>query len=66
MVASVFGSSGQQIVKVGNQFKVMCLAVQPDNPEVFLCGGYSAEVKAWDARTCKVSCIINTLFSPAL
>ncbi|XP_014065448.1 WD repeat-containing protein 25 isoform X4 [Salmo salar] len=46
--------TGQQIVKVGNQFKVMCLAVQPDNPEVFLCGGYSAEVKAWDARTCKV------------
>lgn len=52
-----FGSLGQQIVKVGNQFKVMCLAVQPNDPEVFLCGGYSAEVKAWDARTCKVSCI---------
>ncbi|XP_029569919.1 WD repeat-containing protein 25 isoform X1 [Salmo trutta] len=46
--------TGQQIVKVGNQFKVMCLAVQPDDPEVFLCGGYSTEVKAWDARTCKV------------
>ncbi|XP_041711509.2 WD repeat-containing protein 25 isoform X2 [Coregonus clupeaformis] len=46
--------TGQQIVKVGNQFKVMCLAVQPNDPEVFLCGGYSAEVKAWDARTCKV------------
>ncbi|XP_071183139.1 WD repeat-containing protein 25 isoform X1 [Salvelinus alpinus] len=46
--------TGQQIVKVGNQFKVMCLAVQPDDPEVFLCGGYSSEVKAWDARTCKV------------
>lgn len=54
MVVSVFASSGQQIVKVGNQFKVMCLAVQPNDPEVFLCGGYSAEVKAWDARTCKV------------
>ncbi|XP_010877834.2 WD repeat-containing protein 25 [Esox lucius] len=46
--------TGQPIAKVGNQFKVMCLAIQPDNPEVFLCGGYSAEVKAWDSRTCKV------------
>ncbi|KAL0969608.1 hypothetical protein UPYG_G00229740 [Umbra pygmaea] len=46
--------TGQQIVKVGNEFKVMCLAVHPSDPEVFLCGGYSTEVKAWDIRTCKV------------
>uniref|UniRef100_A0A8C7DCX0 Uncharacterized protein n=1 Tax=Oncorhynchus kisutch TaxID=8019 RepID=A0A8C7DCX0_ONCKI len=25
----------------------------PNDPEVFLSGGYSAEVKAWDAHTCK-------------
>ncbi|KAJ7989264.1 hypothetical protein DPEC_G00317680 [Dallia pectoralis] len=46
--------TGQLIVKAENQFKVMCLAMQPENPEVFLCGGYSSEVKAWDCRTCKV------------
>uniref|UniRef100_A0A8C7PIV5 Uncharacterized protein n=1 Tax=Oncorhynchus mykiss TaxID=8022 RepID=A0A8C7PIV5_ONCMY len=26
---------------------------RPNDPEVFLSGGYSAEVKAWDAHTCK-------------
>ncbi|KAF7652904.1 hypothetical protein LDENG_00090930 [Lucifuga dentata] len=46
--------TGQEIVKVDNQFKVMCVVLQPSNPEVFLCGGYSSSVKAWDSRSCKV------------
>ncbi|KAM3871226.1 LOW QUALITY PROTEIN: WD repeat-containing protein 25 [Diretmus argenteus] len=46
--------TGQQIVKVDNQFKVMCVAFQPSDQEVFLCGGYSSVVKAWDSRICKV------------
>lgn len=46
--------TGQQIVKVDNQFKVMCVALQPSNPEVFLCGGYSSLIQAWDSRSCKV------------
>ncbi|XP_063039517.1 WD repeat-containing protein 25 isoform X2 [Engraulis encrasicolus] len=46
--------TGSEIVKVGNQFKVTCLAVQPADPEVFLCGGFSPEVKAWDARSSKM------------
>ncbi|XP_018619592.1 WD repeat-containing protein 25 [Scleropages formosus] len=47
--------TGQQIVKMRNQFKVTCLAVQPSDPSVFLCGGFSPEVKAWDTRACKVA-----------
>lgn len=46
--------TGQQVIKVGTQFWVMCLAIQPTDPSVFLCGGYSPEVKAWDSRTGKV------------
>uniref|UniRef100_A0A3P8TM20 WD repeat domain 25 n=1 Tax=Amphiprion percula TaxID=161767 RepID=A0A3P8TM20_AMPPE len=46
--------TGQQAVKLDNQFKVMCVALHPSNPEVFLCGGYSSAVKAWDSRSCKV------------
>ncbi|KAL4613117.1 WD repeat-containing protein 25 [Arapaima gigas] len=46
--------TGQQIVKMRNQFKVTCLAIHPNDPNVVLCGGFSSEVKAWDTRTCKV------------
>uniref|UniRef100_UPI0037E87D1F WD repeat-containing protein 25 n=1 Tax=Semicossyphus pulcher TaxID=241346 RepID=UPI0037E87D1F len=46
--------TGQQVVKLDNQFKAMCVVLHPSNPEVFLCGGYSSAVKAWDSRSCKV------------
>lgn len=46
--------TGQRIVKLDNQFKVICAALHPSNPEVFLCGGYSSVVKAWDSRSCKM------------
>ncbi|KAJ8288787.1 hypothetical protein COCON_G00014460 [Conger conger] len=46
--------TGQKVVAVNNQCKVTCLALQPSDPHVFLCGGFSPEVKAWDTRTCKV------------
>ncbi|XP_034713831.1 WD repeat-containing protein 25 [Etheostoma cragini] len=46
--------TGQQVVKLDNQFKVMCVVLHPSNPDVFLCGGYSSVVKAWDSRSCKV------------
>ncbi|KAJ8341646.1 hypothetical protein SKAU_G00339370 [Synaphobranchus kaupii] len=45
--------TGQEVVGMNNQFKVTCLALQPSDPHVFLCGGFSPEVKAWDTRTCK-------------
>ncbi|XP_036398586.1 WD repeat-containing protein 25 [Megalops cyprinoides] len=46
--------TSQQVFKVESQFKVTCLALQPSDPHVFLCGGFSPEVKAWDTRTSKV------------
>ncbi|XP_049595520.1 WD repeat-containing protein 25 isoform X1 [Syngnathus scovelli] len=46
--------TGQRIIKADNQFKVMCVVSHPANSEVFLCGGYSSTVNAWDARCCKV------------
>ncbi|GAA6213453.1 WD repeat-containing protein 25-like [Lates japonicus] len=46
--------TGQQIAKLDNQFKVMCAVLHPSNPDVFLCGGYSSVVKAWDSRSCKM------------
>ncbi|XP_056152194.1 WD repeat-containing protein 25 isoform X2 [Lampris incognitus] len=46
--------TGQQIVKLDNQFKLMCVALHPTDRDVFLCGGYSSVVNAWDSRNCKV------------
>lgn len=46
--------TGQLIVKADNQFKIMCVVLHPSSPDVFLCGGYSSVVKAWDSRCCKV------------
>lgn len=46
--------TSQVVARVDNQFKVTCLAVQPSDPTLFLCGGFSSEVKAWDSRTCKM------------
>ncbi|XP_062296292.1 WD repeat-containing protein 25 [Scomber scombrus] len=46
--------TGQQVVKLDNGFKVMCLALHPSNPEIFLTGGYSSTVKAWDSRSSKM------------
>ncbi|XP_061699203.1 WD repeat-containing protein 25 [Syngnathoides biaculeatus] len=46
--------TGHAIVKADNRFKLMCAVSHPANPEVFLCGGYSSMVNAWDSRCCKV------------
>nr|XP_055027403.1 WD repeat-containing protein 25 isoform X1 [Misgurnus anguillicaudatus] len=46
--------TGKTVVKVENEFKVGCVAPRPCDPDVFLCGGFSSEVKAWDVRSCKV------------
>ncbi|KAM7403191.1 hypothetical protein PAMA_003897 [Pampus argenteus] len=46
--------TGQQVVKLDNQFKVMCVVPHPSSPEIFLTGGHSSTVKAWDSRSCKV------------
>ncbi|XP_035024245.2 WD repeat-containing protein 25 [Hippoglossus stenolepis] len=46
--------TGQQKVKFDNQFKVMCAVLHPSSPDVFLCGGHSSVVKAWDSRSSKM------------
>ncbi|KAM9777879.1 WD repeat-containing protein 25 [Neosynchiropus ocellatus] len=46
--------TGQQIVKLDNQFKVMCVSLHPGTPSVVVCGGYSPSVQAWDSRCNKV------------
>ncbi|XP_043088263.1 WD repeat-containing protein 25 [Puntigrus tetrazona] len=45
--------TGKTISRVENGFKVCCVAPRPSDPDVFLCGGFSPEVRAWDARCCK-------------
>ncbi|CAN9502053.1 unnamed protein product [Ophioblennius macclurei] len=46
--------TGQPAVNVDTTFRVMCVAALPSHPEVFLCGGHSPAIKAWDSRCCKV------------
>lgn len=46
--------TAQPVVKLDAQFRLTCVAVHPSQPEVFLCGGYSPVVKAWDTRSAKV------------
>ncbi|RXM93066.1 WD repeat-containing protein 25 [Acipenser ruthenus] len=46
--------TGQRLAELRNEFRVCCLALQPRDPHVFLCGGFSSEVKAWDCRSCQV------------
>lgn len=50
--------TGKTVVKMENEFKVGCVTPRPCDPDVFLCGGFSSEVKAWDVRSGKVSLII--------
>ncbi|KAF4101802.1 WD repeat-containing protein 25 [Onychostoma macrolepis] len=45
--------TGKTIAQMENGFKVCCVAPRPSDPDVFLCGGFSPEVRAWDARCCK-------------
>ncbi|MGH0182502.1 UNVERIFIED_CONTAM: hypothetical protein FKN15_027244 [Acipenser sinensis] len=47
--------TGQRLAELRNEFRVCCLALQPRDPHVFLCGGFSSEVKAWDCRSCQVN-----------
>ncbi|XP_069772535.1 WD repeat-containing protein 25 [Narcine bancroftii] len=46
--------TGKQIISVCNHFQITCLAFSPTNQNIFLSGGFSPTVKAWDTRSCKV------------
>ncbi|XP_038599758.1 WD repeat-containing protein 25 [Tachyglossus aculeatus] len=46
--------TGTQLFSSKNEFQVGTLKFHPNEPNIFLCGGFSPEVKAWDMRNCKV------------
>ncbi|XP_009557446.2 WD repeat-containing protein 25 [Cuculus canorus] len=46
--------TGKQIFSIKNEFRISALKFHPAESNVFLCGGFSPEVKAWDIRTSKV------------
>ncbi|XP_028920062.1 WD repeat-containing protein 25 [Ornithorhynchus anatinus] len=46
--------TGTQLFSSKNEFRVSTLKFHPSEPNIFLCGGFSPEVKAWDMRNCKV------------
>ncbi|XP_042193954.1 WD repeat-containing protein 25 isoform X2 [Callorhinchus milii] len=46
--------TGKQIVSLRNECQITCLAFNPVNQSIFLSGGFSSTVKAWDTRNCKV------------
>ncbi|XP_013912522.1 PREDICTED: WD repeat-containing protein 25 isoform X1 [Thamnophis sirtalis] len=46
--------TGTQLFSSKNEFRISTLTFHPLDPNVFLCGGFSPEVKAWDIRSSKV------------
>ncbi|ETE64740.1 WD repeat-containing protein 25, partial [Ophiophagus hannah] len=45
--------TGTQLFSSRNEFRISTLTFHPLDPNVFLCGGFSPEVKAWDIRSSK-------------
>ncbi|XP_051478055.1 WD repeat-containing protein 25 [Apus apus] len=46
--------TGKQIFSSKNDFRISALKFHPTESNIFICGGFSPEVKAWDIRTSKV------------
>ncbi|XP_010173053.1 WD repeat-containing protein 25-like [Antrostomus carolinensis] len=46
--------TGKQIFSSKTEFKISTLRFHPTESNIFICGGFSPEVKAWDIRTSKV------------
>lgn len=46
--------TGTQVFSGHSDFRVTTLKFHPKDHNVFLCGGFSSEIKAWDMRTGKV------------
>ncbi|XP_020862998.1 WD repeat-containing protein 25 [Phascolarctos cinereus] len=46
--------TGTQLLSCKNEFRISTVKFNPNEPNVFLCGGFSPEIKAWDMRSCKV------------
>ncbi|XP_026705302.1 WD repeat-containing protein 25 isoform X2 [Athene cunicularia] len=46
--------TGKQIFSSKNEFRISALKFHPTESNIFICGGFSSEVKAWDIRTSKL------------
>ncbi|XP_043839550.1 WD repeat-containing protein 25 [Dromiciops gliroides] len=46
--------TGMQLFSCKNEFRISTVKFNPNEPHIFLCGGFSPEIKAWDTRSCKV------------
>ncbi|XP_057274923.1 WD repeat-containing protein 25 isoform X1 [Pezoporus wallicus] len=46
--------TGKQIFSSKNEFRISALKFHPTDSNIFICGGFSPEVKSWDIRTSKV------------
>ncbi|XP_073205748.1 WD repeat-containing protein 25 isoform X1 [Lepidochelys kempii] len=46
--------TGTQVFSSNNEFRISTLKFHLSEPNIFICGGFSPEVKAWDIRNCKV------------
>ncbi|XP_055969662.1 WD repeat-containing protein 25 [Sorex fumeus] len=46
--------TGAQLLTGRSDFRVTALKFHPKEPSVFVCGGFSSEIKAWDVRIGKV------------
>ncbi|XP_025050559.1 WD repeat-containing protein 25-like [Alligator sinensis] len=45
---------GAQVFTSKNEYRISTLKFHPSDPNIFICGGFGPEVKAWDIRNCKV------------
>ncbi|XP_065541368.1 WD repeat-containing protein 25 isoform X1 [Lathamus discolor] len=46
--------TGKQIFSSKNEFRISTVKFHPTDSNIFICGGFSPEVKSWDIRTSKV------------
>ncbi|KAJ7345183.1 hypothetical protein JRQ81_001133 [Phrynocephalus forsythii] len=54
MLHSTDVEKGTQSFSAKNDFRITTLMFHPLDPNIFICGGFSPEVKAWDMRSSKV------------
>ncbi|XP_021256707.1 WD repeat-containing protein 25 isoform X2 [Numida meleagris] len=47
--------TGKQIISSKTEFRISTLKFHPSDSNVFICGGFSPEVKTWDIRISKVT-----------
>ncbi|KAM9294037.1 WD repeat-containing protein 25 [Gastrophryne carolinensis] len=46
--------TGKDLLKANNEWKIGAVRFHPNDPNAFICAGFSSTMKAWDVRTNKV------------